>query len=154
MDQPMTRTDFLRKAINTFIVRSSSKHNVSTGEGKHILEQLAGSYVSREEFIELMNAEGFAFIPVSPFKSGYFQAEYRCNVATLLNHQWSREYIRTHFSRREYEKWDSVCDAIVVLKHMCLNSHGKLNVGNVDTAVADILNHKDNAVPESDPVAN
>jgi hypothetical protein len=151
MEQPMTRTDFLRKAIRCFIT-PTKKHNVSTGEGKHILEQLAGSYVSREEFIELMTAEGFAFIPVSAAKSGYFKASYRCNVATLLNHQWSREYIRIHFSRREYEKWDSICDAIVVLKHMFLASHNKFNM-DVDTAVADILNHKQDAVPESDPVA-
>jgi|694.fasta_scaffold15822_11 hypothetical protein len=154
MEQPMTRNDFLRKAIHCFITPTKTAYNVSAGEGKHILEQFAGSYVSRGEFIELMIAEGFAFRETGVY-SGHFRANYKCGVATLLNNQWSREYIRSHLGRREYERWDSICDAIVVLKHMCLNSHGKLNVGNVDTAVADILNHKDNAdIPESDPVAN
>jgi hypothetical protein len=153
MEQPMTRNEFLRKAIHCLIT-PSKKHNVSAGEGKHILEQFAGSYVSREEFVELMTAEGFSFYQTGVFNSGYFQASYRCNVAALLNHQWSREYIRSHFGRRTFEKWDSVCDAIVVLKHMCLSSHGKFNVGNVDTAVSDILNDRNNAlIPESDPVA-
>jgi hypothetical protein len=153
MEQLMTRNDFLRKAIHCLITPTKTAYKVSAGEGKHVLEQFAGSYISREEFIELMTAEGFAFRQTGVY-SGYFQANYRCNVATLLNSHWSRAYIRTHFGQRQYEKWDSICDAIVVLKHMFLASHNKFNVEDVDTAVSNILNYRENnAVPESDPVA-
>ena len=145
----MNRNEFLRKAIHCFVTPTKTAYNLPIGEGKHILEQFAGTYVCREEFFELMNAEGFAFRETGVY-SGHFRANFKCNTALLLNSHWSREYIQSHFGRREFEKWDSICDSIVVLKHIFLASHQRFNE-NVDAAVSDILNHIDNA--ETDPVA-
>jgi len=143
----MDRNDFLRKALTTFIIPTKTAYNVSIGEAKHILENLIGIYVPRDEILSLMTDEGFIYRDAGVY-TGHFRANYRCLPATLLNHHWSREYILSTYPRREYERWDDVNDAIVVLKHMFANSHGRHDE-SVDRVVQDILGQSNNA--ESDP---
>jgi hypothetical protein len=151
----MDRTEFLRKALLTFLVPTKSVYNVSVGEAKHVLENFSGIYITRKEVVDILTAEGFIYRPHADDYHGKFRANYACPLASLLNQHWTRDHVRIMLrSRRDFEKWDSVCDAIVVLKHMFLSSHGKFNVGNVDTAVSEVLlAQENNAVPESDPVA-
>ena len=110
----MDRTEFLRAAIRTFI-EPATVWNVHASEGKHILEALAETYVSKAEFIQLMIAEGFMIRQTAPVVAS-FRAKYRCNVSLLLNQHWTREHIRSQFGQRQFERWDSICDAILLLK--------------------------------------
>ena len=146
----MDRNDFLRKALTTFLVPTKTAYNVPVGEAKHILENLVGIYIARDELIDLMTAEGFVYRETGVC-SGHFRANYRIHPAMLLNQQWSQDYIRVHFGRKNFEKWDSINDAIVVLKHMFANSHGRHNE-SVDNVVQDILVRGVNAdIPDTDP---
>lgn len=140
----MNRNEFLRKAIRTFI-EPATVYDVSPSEGKHILEALVGVYIPKPEFIRLMLEEGFEFGTKTP-NTHTFRAKYKCDVAILLNHHWSREYICSHFSRRMYEKWDSINDAILVLKHMLVASHNRSGE-DIETASRDILIHNQTADP-------
>ena len=150
MDAPMTRNDFLRKALTTFIIPTKTAYNVPLGEAREILSHFAGVYISKEEVIDLMMLEGFIFRGRGVY-TGHFRANYRCLPATLLNHHWSREYILSTYPRREYERWDDVNDAIVVLKHMFANSHGRHDE-SVDRVFQDILGQSNNAERDPNPI--
>lgn len=143
----MERSEFLRKALNTFIVPTKTAYNVPLGEVEEILSNFVGVYIPKDVIIELMKAEGFVFRGRGVY-TGHFRANFRIHPALLLNQHWSREYIQSQFPRREFERWDSLNDAIVVLKHIFANSHGRGNE-DVDTAVRDILVPRDNA--DTDP---
>ena len=146
----MDRQTFLRKALNTFLVKTKTVFNVPVGEAKEILENFVGIYIPRDELIDLMTAEGFVFREAG-VNHGHFRANYRIHPAMLLNQHWSRDYIRSYFGRTNFEKWDSLNDAIVVLKHIFANSHGRHNE-DVDAVVRDILVRRVNAsIPDTDP---
>jgi hypothetical protein len=118
----MDRQTFLRKALNTFITPTKTVFNVPVGEAKEILENFVGIYIPRDELIDLMTAEGFVFREAG-----------------------------VNLGRTNFEKWDSLCDAIVVLKHIFANSHGRHNE-DVDAVVRDILVRRVNADTDPAPV--
>lgn len=140
----MDHNEFLRLFIHT-ILEPATTYGVSSANIKGILaDTISTCYVPKSAITRVMLEEGFAcrFDEHNPT----FKAKLRCR--NVFASHYSREFIIRNFGRREFERWDSVNDAIVVLKHMLVNSHNRFNE-DIDTVVAEVLSRHEREIFEA-----